>query len=166
MVHRVSNLVRTMNEDGFLLCGRRPSLNFKPFSMMLSERKLWVVHRMSPETRVVFKHSRGSSILRGWLDRTLRRSAVFAIGFWGGSYTYAKSVVSILTTSLDFDWQSGVLRKVWGRSLAVFHDWLLHFGSLFQFFWRKGCTCLGSRVLTLLPGSVTWMCASRQNSRR
>ena len=40
LVHRVSNLVHAMNEDGFLLCGRQPSLNFKPYSAMLSDRKL------------------------------------------------------------------------------------------------------------------------------
>jgi len=40
LVHRVSNLVHTMNEDGFLLCGRRPSVNFKSFGLMLADRKL------------------------------------------------------------------------------------------------------------------------------
>eukprot|EP00435_Cladocopium_sp_Y103_P007309 s357_g2.t1 len=34
MVHKVSNLIHVMNEDGFLACGRMPSLNFKGYSQM------------------------------------------------------------------------------------------------------------------------------------
>ena len=41
LVHRVSNIVHAMNEDGFLLCGRQPSLNFKSYSVMLADRNLY-----------------------------------------------------------------------------------------------------------------------------
>ena len=40
LVHKVSKLVHALNEDGFLVCGRAPSLNFKPYSQMVSEREL------------------------------------------------------------------------------------------------------------------------------
>eukprot|EP00435_Cladocopium_sp_Y103_P018414 s804_g4.t1 len=34
MVRKVSNLIHVMNGDGFLLCGRLPSMNFKGYSQM------------------------------------------------------------------------------------------------------------------------------------
>eukprot|EP00435_Cladocopium_sp_Y103_P056375 s153_g19.t1 len=34
MVHKVSGLVHVFNEDGFLSCGRQPSLNFKAYNQM------------------------------------------------------------------------------------------------------------------------------------
>ena len=40
LVHRVSGLVHAINEDGFLLCGRQPSLNFKEYSSMVGDRQL------------------------------------------------------------------------------------------------------------------------------
>lgn len=40
LVHKVSKLVHALNEDGVLVCGRPPSLNFKPFSQMVSDREL------------------------------------------------------------------------------------------------------------------------------
>ena len=40
MVHRVSGLIHAMNEDGFLMCGRRPSLHFKVYSQVTSDRSL------------------------------------------------------------------------------------------------------------------------------
>ena len=40
LVHRVSGLVHAVNEDGFLLCGRQPSLNFKEYSSMVGDRQL------------------------------------------------------------------------------------------------------------------------------
>ena len=40
MVHRVSGLIHVINEDGYLLCGRQPSLNFKEYGQMLGDRSL------------------------------------------------------------------------------------------------------------------------------
>ena len=40
MVHKVSKLVHAMNEDGFLVCGRRPSVNFMQYSRMTRDRDL------------------------------------------------------------------------------------------------------------------------------
>ena len=40
MVHKVSGLVHAMNEDGFLMCGRLPSLNFKAYDQVTSGRSL------------------------------------------------------------------------------------------------------------------------------
>eukprot|EP00435_Cladocopium_sp_Y103_P017367 s5136_g4.t1 len=34
MVHKVSGLIHVMNEDGFLMCGRQPSLNFHGYNQM------------------------------------------------------------------------------------------------------------------------------------
>ena len=34
IVHKVSGLIHVLNEDNFLLCGRKPSLNFKEYSHM------------------------------------------------------------------------------------------------------------------------------------
>ena len=40
MVHKVSKLVHAMNEDGYLVCGRRPSVNFIPYSRVTRDRDL------------------------------------------------------------------------------------------------------------------------------
>eukprot|EP00435_Cladocopium_sp_Y103_P067226 s171_g29.t1 len=39
-VHKVSGLVHAANEDDYLLCGRKLSLNFKPYSQMQSDRQI------------------------------------------------------------------------------------------------------------------------------
>eukprot|EP00435_Cladocopium_sp_Y103_P057704 s2501_g20.t1 len=41
LVHKISGLVHVMNEDGFLLCGRRPSLNFKGYDQVTGDRSLY-----------------------------------------------------------------------------------------------------------------------------
>ena len=41
LVHRVSGLVHVMNEDGFLLCGRAPSVNFKLYSETIRNRSMY-----------------------------------------------------------------------------------------------------------------------------
>ena len=41
MVHKLSGLVHAMNEDGFLLCGRLPSVNFKLYSSSFADRDLY-----------------------------------------------------------------------------------------------------------------------------
>lgn len=41
MVHRVSGLVHAANEDGFLMCGRMPSMNFKMYSQTVGDRNLY-----------------------------------------------------------------------------------------------------------------------------
>lgn len=40
MVHKTSGLVHAMNEDGFLMCGRLPSINFKMYSTLVVDRNL------------------------------------------------------------------------------------------------------------------------------
>eukprot|EP00435_Cladocopium_sp_Y103_P048014 s290_g14.t1 len=40
LVHKTSGLVHAMNEDGFLLCGRRPSANFKGYDQVTGDRSL------------------------------------------------------------------------------------------------------------------------------
>ena len=40
-MHRVSGLVHVMNEDGFLLCGRAPSVNFKLYSETIRNRSMY-----------------------------------------------------------------------------------------------------------------------------
>ena len=41
LVHRVSGLVHVVNEDGFLACGRKPSVNFKLYSETVSSRNMF-----------------------------------------------------------------------------------------------------------------------------
>ena len=40
IVHKMSGLVHAMNEDGFLLCGRKPSLNFQGYDQVTIDRSL------------------------------------------------------------------------------------------------------------------------------
>eukprot|EP00435_Cladocopium_sp_Y103_P035582 s3081_g9.t1 len=40
MVHKTSHLVHAMNEDGFLMCGRMPSINFTGYSTLMEGRDL------------------------------------------------------------------------------------------------------------------------------
>ena len=41
LVHKVSGLVHVVNEDSFLLCGRKPSLNFTMYANTMSDRAVY-----------------------------------------------------------------------------------------------------------------------------